>query len=163
MIKYLYFVLLQILTRDSKGITEEQMKEFRNSFNFFDKVCNYYHFACIFINTQYQSTFLKRKLTKCYKLLYFLWAIDCDSQMEFVFFYCLLQLVVSVHPKPSRSLFFFPLQRSVRSALPEFLRGEIWKMVSWYSWCGGYEIHFHPSSLIVLGVYKLINSENWFQ
>ncbi|KAL9953111.1 hypothetical protein ACROYT_G040471 [Oculina patagonica] len=27
----------QILTRDSKGISEEQMKEFRNSFNFFDK------------------------------------------------------------------------------------------------------------------------------
>ncbi|XP_032238380.2 alpha-actinin-1 [Nematostella vectensis] len=27
----------QILTRDSKGITEEQMKEFRASFNFFDK------------------------------------------------------------------------------------------------------------------------------
>ncbi|XP_027038747.1 alpha-actinin-like [Pocillopora damicornis] len=27
----------QILTRDSKGLSEEQMKEFRNSFNFFDK------------------------------------------------------------------------------------------------------------------------------
>ncbi|KAJ7373413.1 hypothetical protein OS493_013006 [Desmophyllum pertusum] len=27
----------QILTRDSKGISEEQMKEFRTSFNFFDK------------------------------------------------------------------------------------------------------------------------------
>lgn len=34
-------IILQILTRDSKGISEEQMKEFRTSFNFFDKVCKY--------------------------------------------------------------------------------------------------------------------------
>lgn len=34
-------IILQILTRDSKGISEEQMKEFRTSFNFFDKVCAY--------------------------------------------------------------------------------------------------------------------------
>jgi actinin alpha len=27
----------QILTRDSRGITEEQMKEYRDSFNHFDK------------------------------------------------------------------------------------------------------------------------------
>lgn len=33
-------IILQILTRDSKGISEEQMKEFRTSFNFFDKVCS---------------------------------------------------------------------------------------------------------------------------
>lgn len=39
------FFLLQILTRDSKGISEEQMKEFRNSFNHFDKVCNQTGFA----------------------------------------------------------------------------------------------------------------------
>ena len=26
--------------RDSKGISDDQMKEFRNSFNFFDKVCH---------------------------------------------------------------------------------------------------------------------------
>lgn len=34
------FLYSQILTRDSKGLSEEQMKEFRNSFNFFDKVCH---------------------------------------------------------------------------------------------------------------------------
>lgn len=38
MLKLIIFLsLLQILTRDSKGITEEQMNEFRMSFNHFDK------------------------------------------------------------------------------------------------------------------------------
>lgn len=31
------FICLQILTRDSKGISEDQMNEFRLSFNHFDK------------------------------------------------------------------------------------------------------------------------------
>ena len=35
---YIYvYNLFQILTRDSKGISEEQMNEFRVSFNHFDK------------------------------------------------------------------------------------------------------------------------------
>ena len=28
---------MQILARDLKGLTEEQLKEYRDSFNFFDK------------------------------------------------------------------------------------------------------------------------------
>lgn len=55
------------------------------------------------------------------------------------------------------SVFVFFLQRSVRSSLPEFLRGEFWKMVSWYSWCGGCEMHFYASSLIVFGCLVFIS------
>ena len=33
-----FFFRLKILTRDSKGLSEDQMKEFRNAFNHFDKV-----------------------------------------------------------------------------------------------------------------------------
>ena len=35
---FFYFFRLKILTRDSKGLSEDQMKEFRNAFNHFDKV-----------------------------------------------------------------------------------------------------------------------------
>ena len=35
--EYSFCFRLKILTRDSKGITEEQMNEFRMSFNHFDK------------------------------------------------------------------------------------------------------------------------------
>ena len=37
-IKQVLFVV-QIIIRDSKGLSEDQMKEFRSSFNHFDKVC----------------------------------------------------------------------------------------------------------------------------
>uniref|UniRef100_A0A4W3JGD9 Actinin alpha 2 n=1 Tax=Callorhinchus milii TaxID=7868 RepID=A0A4W3JGD9_CALMI len=38
----------QILTRDAKGITQEQMNEFRASFNHFDRVqCSVYPFQCL--------------------------------------------------------------------------------------------------------------------
>lgn len=35
---YIFSLYWQILMRDSKGISDDQMKEFRTSFNFFDKV-----------------------------------------------------------------------------------------------------------------------------
>lgn len=36
--KAFFSFFLKILTRDSKGLSEDQMKEFRNAFNHFDKV-----------------------------------------------------------------------------------------------------------------------------
>lgn len=38
--RLIHFPSWQILMRDSKGISDDQMKEFRTSFNFFDKVCH---------------------------------------------------------------------------------------------------------------------------
>jgi len=38
----------QILIRDSKGLTEEQISEYRKSFNHFDKVSSSF-FVCVFV------------------------------------------------------------------------------------------------------------------
>lgn len=43
---------LQIIIRDSKGLSEDQMKEFRSSFNHFDKVCQHsfhVHYKFVFV------------------------------------------------------------------------------------------------------------------
>jgi len=43
----LIYGYLQIIIRDSKGLSEEQIKEFRSSFNHFDKVCPMYYLCDI--------------------------------------------------------------------------------------------------------------------